>query len=1311
MQRRALLIAAWCAAASLLGQVPNPVTNGGFEDWPTPTAPADWSVLGKVTRSAEAHSGQWAALMETRSVTLETGLNRDWQPNSGQQGTMLSQLKGGLRFWYQAPRASADASLHVFAIAMSAKPIEDTGEARADFVVPAAHVGDGRWHAGVLAYDFSDDPTAKWVHISPRIFGSDAALLLDDVEYLDLVGPAPAFTGTRWEEDAQRPGDRAVLTVTLRNVGDEPLRGAAVTLGLPAGLRAEGDAGVAVAELAPEALAVVPFVIEGRRERPERIRVTATAPELRGETPVIEVRLEPKLWFVQLRPQRFILAVGEETTVEAVMRGDGNTICTGITGTLTAGPELQVLAAPAAPAAALPGREAVLAWRVKALGQTRRCELSARITSADAGEGSLQSHVVVGGVPPPAPDEAGAHVRGDTAWLQSDAIRLVTYRSEFGFGVADLQVKEAAWRTVARVPAVGRIVVKTAAGAAEELPLYGEVTAADGQLRIAAKVIDADGATWQATLAFALRDEGRNLSVTSTLRCDRARQLLAFDGPMLYVGEGGAGAAKDEGLFCGLDWLDRNEESSNWQVIGRGQPHQIRYVPHPNMVTIPVMSILQSGVTVGLLWDQRQTWDGQHDRPAAVFASPDRFEGRNAHLLGLFVPAVAEDGKPWVRMNERLAAIPYDLAAGKELGLTAILYARTGAGDALDAMDEWIRLFGVPEPRALPRGSVEAEVAFSMQAYLESLWVPEEKQWWTSRGAGKLLSPLGRPLSFVHDLLKGAAVVTDPALAAACRARAGEVLALVPKSIPAYTDGGFDYGGPDRWLIGLAAGVPMIRAGQGDAGAWRFDADRLDQQGVFRGMDYHRLGPDQAAELGTCGANALALLRVARMTGSTEAYEAGVKALHFMERFRVPRAAQVWEVMVQAPDILAAAEACEAYVEAYQVDGNPEWLRQARRWARGGLPFIYLWDDPGKPFVLGASIPVFGASWETCSWFGRPVQWNGLRHAMAMLKLARYDHSMPWEKLAWLLVVSATYQQSTDPDDIALWPDSISAIDAGKSGWIFAPLQVLEGLYALTGRGQEPETIILGTLPERIHLTSGAHLAKATWQDGVVRADLAYPAGEAGYTLLANLARPAAVVLDGQPLPEVPESPTDATGGWRYVPAYALCVVRVPGDGSHTLELRGVRYRRSDLSPDLRRELRFDFAGDAEGWLPANGIGDLSVDEGALQVPVTGGDPYLTRSAMLVDGNAVQAVVLRLRVPALAQPEYGQWYWGTKAAPSFAEARVARFDVIADGEWHEYRIPVGQDPGWRGQTITAVRLDPFQAADRVTVAVDWIRGE
>jgi len=51
------------------------------------------------------------------------------------------------------------------------------------------------------------------------------------------------------------------------------------------------------------------------------------------------------------------------------------------------------------------------------------------------------------------------------------------------------------------------------------------------------------------------------------------------------------------------------------------------------------------------------------------------------------------------------------------------------------------------------------------------------------------------------------------------------------------------------------------------------------------------------------------------MTGERKALEAGLKALKAMKKFNVPRAAQVWEIPVHTPDILAASDAIDANIE------------------------------------------------------------------------------------------------------------------------------------------------------------------------------------------------------------------------------------------------------------------------------------------------------------------------------------------------------------------------------------------------------------
>ena len=49
---------------------------------------------------------------------------------------------------------------------------------------------------------------------------------------------------------------------------------------------------------------------------------------------------------------------------------------------------------------------------------------------------------------------------------------------------------------------------------------------------------------------------------------------------------------------------------------------------------------------------------------------------------------------------------------------------------------------------------------------------------------------------------------------------------------------------------------------------------------------------------------------------------------------------------LHTPDQLASASLVTAYVRGYQLTGNPDYLRSARKWALSGVPFVYLWGSP-----------------------------------------------------------------------------------------------------------------------------------------------------------------------------------------------------------------------------------------------------------------------------------------------------------------------------------------------------------------------------
>ena len=156
----------------------------------------------------------------------------------------------------------------------------------------------------------------------------------------------------------------------------------------------------------------------------------------------------------------------------------------------------------------------------------------------------------------------------------------------------------------------------------------------------------------------------------------------------------------------GTDQIKRLEEEGEIAAdyleelldIAGGHPDRVRPVVHPNWITIPAIGIHAPWGTLGLLWDVQQKWDGQHDRPAVVFASPDRFDNYATHVAGLFLPGVPE----WVPPNHREAQVPYPMQPDQPLHLECQILADADATDALAPIEAWIDRHGFPEPAALP---------------------------------------------------------------------------------------------------------------------------------------------------------------------------------------------------------------------------------------------------------------------------------------------------------------------------------------------------------------------------------------------------------------------------------------------------------------------------------------------------------------------------------------------------------------------------------------------------------------------------------
>jgi len=953
----------------------------------------------------------------------------------------------------------------------------------------------------------------------------------------------------------------------------------------------------------------------------------------------------------------------------------------------------------------LPGvrrdKPVVLQWKLMAKGALA-ADIRARAVFPGLDPATKPAKVVVANPIPmgeTAFDRPGLARDGETLVLGNKHVRLVFPRNEFGYGVFAVDVNQSnRWTRMAVASELSYLVVKKGTELSRRFIYADQFKPTDlgpggCGLEFARSLDDGAGTRWDCRFSFALSNDDR-VRIVYEAKPDKEGLLVHFQGPMLHVGEGTFGARKDDGLFCGLEWLVGDEASSS-NLDMHDSDYYVRYVPHPNKITVPLMAFSRDNAALALYWDCLQKWDGANDRPAAVFASPNFIERQDNHLMGLFLPTVPG----WVSSNAlEAAAAPYPYKRQTPLRLEAWITGVTPARQSVACLPRWFETFGVPEPAPIPRGSYVKELEFSTRAFLESLWVEAERQWWTSKGAGELLSPKGRPPHFACQLRMAALMTQDADLRQAYNDRAALAEKLGGFS-PQWDDLGFTWADPVPRLAGMSqTAIQLLDAMEPD-GSWRFRT-RVETSGVFKGLDYSLLGPDHAAELGTCAHNLYEVLRFARLTGDAGYFKAAEKPLAFIEQFRVPRAAQVWECPVHAPDILAAADAVEAEIEAYRCSGQARYLQEAVRWAWTGMPFVYVWNPEGKPVLRYASIALFGGSWFGGSWIGQPVQWNGLRYAYALLKLADYDHSFPWRRIAEGLTISALYQQDTDGPNVALWPDNFSALDWSKCPWVFEPGLISKNIYKLLGRDIEPATITVETGNQRVSITTRARVSEAAWKDGVLRFQTRFPEGESGCVLVTGLEKPVRVMLNSSSLPQ---SPTD---GWQYQGEKGFLVIRLSGPGPHLLEIPGAKYVAGSLLPSQLSVIAFDFGQGLEGWMPVHEVEDLRTEAGLLKGRATGSNPYLHRTRLRVDGHLDDK--LKVKSQSATGGSIGL-YWITADSPNWSEDKMVRLPFKPGPDFNESVFEVGRHSLWAGKTIIGIRLDPADEGSGGEFAVQSIR--
>lgn len=974
-----------------------------------------------------------------------------------------------------------------------------------------------------------------------------------------------------------------------------------------------------------------------------------------------------KLTVLSFGGEQSIYATGEKGRLVLRLRNDGGATATGLRARVAAGAGTTVALESEGGALAdlAPGATGEASWPLE-IRQPGLAVVSVAVT----GQGLLRpaaarTDLIVTAPAPLLPDKRGpsAVSRPPAAILSNDRVRLVLLPAAGGqLGSARLELRRGRdYQLMGCLPYLARLAADDDLEAAP-VPL-ALVTSGGNASRAWLKLKGSRGGL-EVTVDYELGVQQPWIEASYGLRSadGKPHALKAFQGPWLWAGEGSFGEAQDHALFPGVEWLVKGERSSSSLDIR--PPASVRFAPHPNWITVPSMAVEYDRAIVGLMWDPLQKWGASHDRPAAVFASPNFVEARRNHLMGLFLPSIPD----YVETNTLLAAKPYELAPRAGLSLKATFFAQDRCDVTAAPLNWYDRFVGAGKVPALPPKPRDylATVDMSLKSYEQVLWKPDA-------GWMPVLNwAPGRAIGVAALYQTAAQLRPHNPDAAAWRAKAMEV-----------AGGSLDLAFALRENGKAAAALRAVVAqGQSAAGAQPEGAAY-----VFHPDERRKsLGPDGATAIGLAAAPVAGLLNAALRTGDLATLEAGLKGLAFMDQFDVPRAAQVWECPLHSPDVLASGQACEAYLLGYRLTGREEYLRQAIFWARTGLPFIYAWQAPDMPQLMKySSIPIFGATFYTGSWFGVPVQWNGLDYATACLELANYDSSFPWRQIGEGIVISGMNQQSTREKDYGCYTDNWNLVtDVECVGCMLSPGGILGNVLTLLGRPAAAGADGVRSPQGWIAVNGPARVADARLAEGTLSASLSYFPGQSGYAAVMPIEKPAAVAWEGKPLTFAPGG-TLAVGQWTYDRSLGCVTARVSfGAKPGTLALSGVQRENLAAQPTT---WVFDQEGDALGFTSAHDLADPVVAGGTLKLDITGGDPYFVSPPFTAAAARTLGVSLKLRV---SKPG-GQIFWATDSG-GFAPERSLSFHVPADGQFHEVTVDLSQSPEWKG-TVRQVRLD------------------
>jgi hypothetical protein len=576
-------------------------------------------------------------------------------------------------------------------------------------------------------------------------------------------------------------------------------------------------------------------------------------------------------------------------------------------------------------------------------------------------------------------------------------------------------------------------------------------------IAVAATFQDPDGGRWELSQTFQPGPSGA-INVTAACSVDAPRDVVFLPLLLILPGHGSFGGLKGQGLFAGVEYLE-NEPSSSTADLSE-TAGAMRLVPDSARITFPLMAIQTHGRYLGLIWERSP-------ETCALFDSPDRTLGCEAHLFGLLAPGASGPN----RANGQL--LPYQslgLKPGGALQVRATIIGGKGES-VMPAVQHYVAMKGLPEcPQT---ADLESFIHLAASGWLDTP-IRSGRLFRHAVGESFGAQPAADAAWMIEQL---AALTTDASLAGRLKTQAREAAAQVPDQArlhaaiahvhhplaPLVLDRTTSKDSAARALL---TALEQARA-MSHALSGRFEPDgSIRYRPQSDGVDYGRTHFCDEANGLTAGP-ICELLEAATFAGDRTATEEGLRLLRILQRrfaLGVPRGAQTWEIPLHTPDILASAYLVRAFALGYEISGDADLLDSARYWAWTGVPFVFLVNPSGAsdPGTVGpfATTPVLGATnWIAPNWIGLPVQWCGLVYADSLSRLALLDGGGPWRKLADGITASAILQTyPIDHPHHGLLPDSFDLLGQSRNPSDINPGTLQPLALRLLGRDQPAAT-------------------------------------------------------------------------------------------------------------------------------------------------------------------------------------------------------------------------------------------------------------